>query len=135
MFTHDSTGVSDLKDYTKLENKKRYNLTIVEAKEATTKNGDPIIYLKVEADGVPMAKIDHSVVFLKKGAPGDGISVKFRKSIGVPYGGNDTVDSTTWIGKRFSAYNTHKEYNGKLSDNLGSIEAVKEDSVADDIPF
>lgn len=134
-FRHNSTGISDLQDYTKLEDKKRYNFTIREAKEAETKRGDPIVYLKVEADEEPMVMIDHSVVFLQKGKPGDGLSVKFRKVIGVPYGGDDEVNSFDWINKRFSAYNTYKEYNGKLTDSLSSIEPVKEEKAKSDIPF
>lgn len=134
VFKHDSTGISTLKDYTKLQNKKRYNFKIVEAKEGMTKNGDPIVYLKLSTEG-KIDLIDHSVVFLKKGKPGEGISVHFRKTIGMPYGGNDDVDATLWIGKEFSAWNTHKEYNGKLTDSLNNIEPVKEEKKSDDVPF
>lgn len=135
VFRHDSTGISTVKDYTKLKNKTRYNFTIRETKEATTKAGDPIVYLKAEPDSEPMLMVDHSVVFLAKGKPGDGLSVHFRKVIGVTYGGNDEVDSTQWIGKRFSAYNIHKEYMGKLTDSLQSVEAIKDEKKESEIPF
>lgn len=43
----------------------------------------------------------HWVVFIPAGKKGDWVNVHFRKCIGVPYGGEDVVDASQWISKKF----------------------------------
>lgn len=47
--------------------------------------------------------LKHYVVFIPAGEKGDGMSVHFRKCIGVPYGGDDEVDASEWVGKKLRA--------------------------------
>lgn len=42
----------------------------------------------------------HWVVFMPEGMDGAGMSVHIRKCLGVPYGGEDEVNASEWIGKR-----------------------------------
>ena len=71
----------------------------------------------------------HTVVFIPKGEKGDGMSVHFRKCIGMPYGANDLIDGMKWIGKRFMGKVTIEEYNGKKNNKISEVSPFREQTI------
>lgn len=83
-----------------------YFFVIQDASEKTSKTGHPMIEMTlqlIEDEQFHGKTLKHYVVFLPEGSKGDGISVHFRKCIGVPYGGDDEVDARDWVGKKIRA--------------------------------
>lgn len=122
-FMHDSRGIKE-DSFPKLPEKKWFEFKIVEAEEMKSKNGLNMIKMVVKLINDPEwdgTKLTHYLTFILKGDPGEGMSVHFRKSIGVPYGGNDLVNAEEWIGKRFKATTVLEEYKGISSSKLKLI--------------
>ena len=71
----------------------------------------------------------HYVIFLPKESAGAGISVHFRKSIGVPFGGDDVVDASDWEGKRFMAYVVQETYEGQTRNKFKKISPMRDSTV------
>lgn len=115
-FKHDSRGIDPDAPTILLMPDGWYTFKIKEAEETTSKNGNDMIICKCAPVGEPQyaeALLWHYVTFLDKDAPGAGISVQFRKVIGVPYGGEDIVDAEDWVGKKFMGYVTRADFEGK----------------------
>ena len=116
-----------------------YTMKITEAEEQTSKNGNNMVLVKCSPVNEPSyseASIWHYVVFLPKGQKGDGISVWFRKCIGVPFGGDDLVDADDWVGKKFKGYVIQETYEGKTRNKIGKIESLEAVTRTDDeVPF
>lgn len=137
-FRHDSAGVDP--DQFQLLEDGWYPFKIFEAEETKSKKGNDMILCKCEvfnhSDQANGTTIWHYVVFIPKGQKGDGISVHFRKSIGVPYGGDDVVDAQDWIGKKFMGKVTTEEYEGKRRNKIAEVSLMPGTGVAEDaIPF
>ena len=81
----------------------RYNLRIVSADEKYSKKGSPMVVVDYEVMDGPYAgrlvKFHYVVFFKDKMAPGAGMAKTFLKTIGLPYEGQITVDSSKWIGR------------------------------------
>jgi len=115
-FRHDSTGIDPDDSTILLVPEGLYTLKIFEAEEQTSTKGNDMIQIKCKIVNLPEladAEIWHWVVFMPKDQKGAGISVMFRKAIGVPFGGNDTVDADDWVGKKFQAYIIQESYKDK----------------------
>lgn len=105
-FIHDSTGVEPSGGKFQPLPEGEYAFVIQDAAEKTSKKGLPMIetVLSVIEDAQFQGKtIKHWVVFIPKGDKGDGMSVHFRKCIGVAYGGADEVNAQEWVGKKLRA--------------------------------
>jgi hypothetical protein len=127
-FLYDSTGVNPDEYPTLPEG--WYPFRIYEAEEQTSSKGNPMVLAKCEVLGDARYQgmtIWHYVTFIPKGRPGDGINVHFRKSIGVPFGGNDQVDAKDWIGRKFMGYAVQETYEGKTRNKLTKISPIKDD--------
>jgi len=110
-FKHDYTGVQESGDFTPAP-PGDYTLKIVEAEEAKTRNGDPMVKVKLQiADGQFKGKnVWHNVAFLPKDSPGAGISKHWLKVIGQPHDGPVIVRPGAWIGARLGAGLNVEEY-------------------------
>jgi hypothetical protein len=105
-FPHNSKNVSTEGPKKPVLPKERYVLSIFDAKETTSKKGDPMIELDVKVIEHAVYQdhdLKHWVVFIPAGKKGDWVNVHFRKCIGVPHGGEDIVDASQWVGKKFEA--------------------------------
>jgi hypothetical protein len=119
-FRHDSTNIKERKYEPMPEGE--YNFVIQFAEEKKSSKGNDMVELTlsvIEHEEYHGKNIKHYVVFLPAGEKGDGISVHFRKCIGVPYGGDDEVDASTWIGKKLvgKVKIETREYEGKQYEN------------------
>lgn len=97
---------------------------ILEAEDRKTKTQRDMLNLKCEAVEHPKYKgkwVWHTVVFIPKGEKGDGMSVHFRKCIGMPYGANDLVDGIRWVGMKFMGKVAIEEYNGKKNNKIAEV--------------
>jgi len=122
-FLHDSTGVNPDVQYDLLP-EGWYTFRIYEAEEMESKKGYPMILARCEVVGDVRYKdssVWHYVVFIPKGQKGDGISVHFRKCIGVPFGGQDEVDARDWMGKKFMGYAVQETYEGKTRNKIAKV--------------
>ncbi len=127
-FRHDSTGI-DPDSSIMLLPPGWYVLKIFEAEERQSKKGNDMILVKCKVVNKPEykeAELWHYVVFLPKDVPGAGISVMFRKAIGVPHGGDDIVDAEDWVGKKFQGHVIQDTYDGKTRNKIESIKGLEE---------
>lgn len=123
---------------------------IIDAEDKKTKTQRDMLNLKCEVVDHAQWKgkwVWHTVVFIPKGEKGDGMSVHFRKCIGMPYGANDLVDGLKWIGKRFMGKVIIDEYNGKKNNKIDAVSPYGENNKTpaepapaivegeDDVPF
>lgn len=105
-FPHNSTNVSADGPKKPVLPKDRYVFSIFDAKEDKSKKGNDMVELDlkvIEHAQFQDHDIKYWVVFIPAGSKGDWMNVHFRHSIGVPYGGEDIVDASQWIGKKFEA--------------------------------
>lgn len=125
-FPHSSTGVSaDKPKYAPQVPAGTHSFKIGDATEKVSKSSLNMIELTavvIDNDALTGKSIKHWVVFIPAGQPGDGINVHFRKTIGVPYGGEDTVDATQWVGKKFVGKVSHETKDGKTFGKIVDIE-------------
>lgn len=116
-FRHDSTGIDpDDTSTVALVPEGLYTLKIFEAVEQVSSNGNNMVQVKCHIVNLPEfkeAELWHWVVFIEKGEKGDGISVMFRKAIGVPFGGDDIINADDWVGKKFQANVIQESYKDK----------------------
>jgi hypothetical protein len=142
-FKHNSTGIKEQGTY-KLLPKDWFDFKIIDAKEGLSKKGYPMITLEAEVINNPEYNkrvIRHYVVFLPAGEKGDWMSVYFRKCIGMPYGGDDEVDCSKWVGRRFRGLvgeNVYVNAQGekKTTNRIERIEGVVQPAVVDEeVPF
>ncbi len=122
---------------------------IIDAEDKKTKTGRDMLNLKCEVVDDARWKgkwVWHTVVFIPKGEKGEGMSVHFRKCIGMPFGANDLVDGLAWVGKRFMGKVIIDEYNGKKNNKIDAVspygakssaepEPQASEVVEDEIPF
>jgi hypothetical protein len=138
-FNHDSTGVSPDAPMILLMPDGWYTFKIKEAEELKSKKGNDMILVKckpVNDEQYEDVTIWHYVVFIPKGSPGEGISVNFRKSIGVAFGGNDLVDADDWVGRKFKAYVTSETYEGKTRNKISEVASLESTPEKDEeVPF
>lgn len=137
MIRHDSTGIDPNPSFPTLPEKEWFDFKVVEATEMKSKKGLDMVKLRVEVINNPDwngTSVFHYVTFIPKGEPGDGISVHFRKCLGLPFGGDDVIDEPEWLGKRFKATTVIDEYNGTKNSKIKLVAALDED-VDDGIPF
>ena len=137
-FRHDSTGVEA--DVFEILPDGYYPFRIYEAEEMKSKSGYDMVLVKAQVSGhseqFDGSTVWHYVTFLPKDRKGAGISVHFRKCIGVPFGGNDVVDAEEWKGKRFMGKVVKEEYDGKTRNKLAEISPMPDSKGSDDaIPF
>jgi hypothetical protein len=106
-FRHNSTNIKPSDGSFEVYPEGEYRVSIEEAKEgisngAKTKGMNMIeMTLQIiEHESLHGKTIKHWVVFMPEGMDGAGMSVHFRKCIGVPYGGDDEVEAMEWIGKK-----------------------------------
>jgi hypothetical protein len=147
-FNFNATGIDpDSKGTNKVVPKRWYDFAIVEfvskagdvyPKDGTTKNGDPNVSILCEVfnDGEYAGeRVFHTVNFLPaklpdgKPTPGAGMSIHFLKTIGEPWEGNFSVDSSKWVGRKFKGYVIAEEYKGKTKNKISEIKPI------DEIPF
>lgn len=134
---HDSRGIDPNASFPTLPEGKVFEFRIMEATEMKSKKGLDMVKLRVEVIGDPEwngTSLFHYIVFIPKGAPGEGISVHFRKSCGLPYGGDDAIEEQDWIGKRFKATTKVEEYEGKKSSKISAVES-RDEAAEDSVPF
>jgi hypothetical protein len=117
-----------------------YPFKIFEAEEMKSSKGNDMVLAKCEVSGhseeADGQTVWHYVTFLPKDRKGAGISVHFRKCIGVPYGGEDEVDARDWIGKRFIGKVTTEEFEGKRRNKIAEISPIESGKTTDaQIPF
>lgn len=138
-FKHDSRGIEAIGGATLLIPDGWYTLKIIEAEELRSKSGNDMVKIVCKPVNDPDyqdATIWHYVVFIPKGQKGDGINVYFRKCIGVAYGGDDIVDASDWVGRKFKGYVTKDTYEGKDKNKIIKVESLEENSrSSDDVPF
>jgi hypothetical protein len=116
-FKHNSAGIDATGGFQPLP-EGEYRLVIQDAEEMKSKKGQDMV--KVTLAVIEHEKLDgktlfHYVVFIPAGDKGDGMSVHFRKCIGMPYGGDDEVDASKWVGKKLRAFLKieERDYQGK----------------------
>lgn len=135
---HDSRGIDPNPSFPTLPENVWFDFKVTEAVEGKTKKGLDMVKLKVEvindADWTG-TQLLHFVTFIPKGSPGEGISVHFRKSLGLPYGGDDVIDEVDWLGKRFKASTVVEEYNGNKNSKIKTVDAINAGKVEEDAPF
>lgn len=111
MFPYNSTGIDpEAKNFTPAP-EGEYWLVVKEASDIKdmgpriTRNGDPYVMVTCEVDEGPYLgkMVWHNVTFMKAGAPGAGMAVKFLKTIGEPWDGEIDINPAIWIGRRFRA--------------------------------
>jgi hypothetical protein len=126
MFKHDSTGVDP--DVFSLLPEGWYPFRIFDAEELRSSKGNNMVFAKCEVfndEKFNGEKVWHYVVFLPKENRGAGISVHFRKCIGVPFGGDDIVDANEWKGKKFMGKVAHSEYVNKEGNRVKNCKIVE----------
>lgn len=140
-FRHNSVGI-DPDNTIALMPDGWYTMKITEAEEMTSSTGYPMILAKCSPVNNPDfadASIWNYVAFIPKGEKGDGISVHFRKAIGVPFGGDDVVDADEWVGKKFSAYVIRETYKGKTRNKFKEVRSLTDQEAdlhrEDEVPF
>lgn len=137
-FKHNSIGIDPDNTFPTMSDG-WYTMRIKTAEEKTSSKGHDMILAKCSPVNEPEFEdvtIWHYIVFIPKGEPGEGISVHFRKAIGVAYGGDDVVDASDWVGRKFEAYIVTKKYNGKSRNKISDVRAVgSADKVEDEVPF
>lgn len=106
-FPHNSSGVSTDGPKKPVLPKDRYVFTIFDAKEGKSK-GKGYDMIEMDLKVIEHATyqdhdIKHWLVFIPAGQKGDWMNVHFRKCLGIPHGGEDIVDASQWIGKKFEA--------------------------------
>ena len=105
----------------------KYSFKIGTAEEGVSKtSGNNMVKISAVVIEDPVLEgksVNHWVVFVQAGKKGDMMNVHFRKSIGVPYGGEDTVDAVQWVGRKFQALIRHeKNKDGYWNAKLANIE-------------
>ena len=153
MFYHDSTGIDPNAggNMELIPDGQWLPFQIIDAEDRKTKTHRDMLNLKCEVveDARWKGKwVWHTVVFIPKGEKGEGMSVHFRKCIGMPYGANDLVDGLAWVGKRFMGKVIIDEYNGKKNNKIDAVSPYGEksetapepvgaavDEAEDEIPF
>lgn len=124
-FKHDSTGIDPDAEFPLLPEGQWFPFRIYEAEELVSKKTKlPMILAKCEVFGDERyadMNVWHYITFIPKDKPGEGISVHFRKCIGVPFGGNDDVDADDWVGKKFMGKIVHETYNGKKNHKIAEV--------------
>lgn len=121
-----------------------YDLKITEATDLnkeglpliSKKNGDPMVKCRIEITNGDHAGRGfwHWVTFIPAGRPGDGMAIKFLKSIGQPWEGEFEVKPEDWAGATFKAMvKVERDNQGKNRNALGWI--ADNDTVADEVPF
>lgn len=137
-FKHNSAGISAGSTFPTMPDG-WYTFKIKKAEEQTSKRGHNMILAKCSPVNEPEFEdvtIWHYVVFIPKGEPGDGISVQFRKAIGVAYGGDDVVDASEWVGRTFDAYIVTEKYDGKDRNKISQVREVGSAPTGnDEVPF
>ncbi len=109
-FRHNSTGVEPSQGGKKqtLFDKGEYAAVIVDATEKVSEGkktkGMPMLELDcqiIEHERYHGEPFKHWIVFMPADMDGAGMSVHFRKCIGLPYGGDDEVDARDYKDKKF----------------------------------
>jgi hypothetical protein len=136
-FEYDSAGVTEERGFEPIPDG-WYPFRIVEADEAKSKNGHPMV--KVVAECLDSSyrgrRIWHWVVFIPKGQPGDSMNVHFRKSIGVPHDGKVVIDADDWIGKTFMGKVTSETYNNRINNKFAQVSPLPDVAqITSDDPF
>ena len=120
-FIHNSKNIQPSDGKFQIYPEDDYSLVIREATETVSKgpktNGMPMIALDleiIEHEKLQGKPLKHWIVFMPEGMDGAGVSVHFRKCIGVPYGGEDEVNASDWVGKKLKVHlkvkpNTYKD--------------------------
>jgi len=122
-FRHDSTGISADTEFELLP-EDWYAFRIHDAEEQESSKGNDMILCKcrvINNQKYKDAEIWHYVTFLPKENKGAGISVQFRKCIGVAHGGNDIVDAEEWKGKTFLGFVVQDTYEGKTRNKIAKV--------------
>jgi hypothetical protein len=130
-FYHDSTGVDPDAPAVALLPDGWYPFKIFDAEELESKKGNPMVLAKCQVFNDPRypdQEVWHYVTFLPKDAKGAGISVHFRKCIGVPFGGNDLVDAEDWTGKRFMGKVLTEEYEGRKRNKIVEVSPMPKET-------
>jgi hypothetical protein len=138
-FRHDSRGI-DPNAAMVLIPEGWFTFRIKEAEEMKSGKGYDQILAKCEPVNEPdysEATIWHYITFFPKGEKAAGISVQFRKAIGVPYGGDDVVDADEWVGKKFEGYVVADTYEGKTRNKIKMVREILEGASKPDeeVPF
>jgi len=148
-FIHNSKGVNPNQRFTPIP-AGEYAFVIEDAIEKTSKKGLPMIEVSLEViENVEFQRkhFKHYVVFIPAGEKGDGMSVHFRKCIGMPYGGEDEVNASAWVGKKLRAKIKieEREVDGRVFTSNKVVEAMpygedfpevqKKDSEEESVPF
>lgn len=131
-FRHNSTGIDPDSSILLLPDG-WFTLKIFEAEEMKSKNGNDMVRVKCNVVNNPEYKeatLWHWIVFLPQEQKGAGISVQFRKAIGVPYGGDDIVDSDDWVGKRFEGHVIQETYEKKTRNKIESVRSINREAVS-----
>ncbi len=135
-FRHNSTGVNPNATISMMPDG-WYTMKIVSAEEQTSKKGNDMILVKCSPVNEPEYKeatLWHWVVFMPRGEKGDGISVHFRKCIGVAFGGDDIVDAEEWVGKKFAAYVSRELYKEKERNKIQMVKSLEEYATENGLP-
>jgi hypothetical protein len=69
-------------------------------------------------------RVFHTVTFLKAGTPGAGMSIHFLKTIGQPFEGKISPDSSQWVGAEFAGYVIQEEYKGRIKNKISEIRPI-----------
>jgi len=122
-FLHNSTGIEpESKPVRELIPDNTWVvLEIKDYEEKETKKGDNMLVLECDCVSPPDydgSKVWHGVVFMPKEREGKkvkgaGMSVHFRKCLGLPYGGNDAVNGEHYLDKKFKALIGIQDYQDK----------------------
>lgn len=145
-FDYDATGIDmDQQFSNKLLPKGTYDFEIIEfvskagkqypLEGYTKENNYPKVDLLVEVTTpgeFEGERLFHSVTFIPKGKPGEGMALHFLKAIGQPYEGKLTVDASQWVGGEFVGYVIEDEYQGKKRNKISQVIAKTK---SDALPF
>lgn len=150
-FPYDGTGIDpDARGAGKILPKKWFKFEVVEfvskagesyPKDGFTKESNyPKVDILAEVKDDPEfegERVFHSVTFLPKGKPGDGMAIHFLKTIGQPWEGKFKVESSDWVGSEFMGYVVTDEYKGKIKNKISEIKSVDVAKVKaeSEIPF
>lgn len=147
VFRHNSIGVEPSGGKFQPLPEGEYRFVIEDAVEKVSKEKRlPMVevLLSVIEDNKYQGKtLKHFVVFIPAGQKGDGMCVHFRRCIGVPYGGEDDVDASTWKGRKLRATlkTEERDYNGKhyVGNKVATVMPYGEDfppvDDGSDVPF
>lgn len=141
VFRHNSTNIEPSEGKFNVFPEGEYAVVIESAEEKTSKGdktmGMPMIEMTLSIIEHPEyhgKTFRHWVVFMPEGMDGAGMSVHFRKCIGIPFGGDDEVDARDWVGRKLRV-NLRVETKPRTDKKTGKTYTNPQNKVSAVLPY